>query len=176
MLHDWLLQRGRQNVAALPVCAYGGTHSNGTINRGTESKGALKGRKKRRRNHIYIYTLKSAGGHLEYQLSGWILHIDAVCFLISGVCNWIFLLPRSPYSSLILLVWRALFSMVMDVATTSASLCYVATIAFWASAFQRTSKCFNLHLDSLCILLVCLGKRICVHVDKIMVCNTPSAG
>lgn len=65
MLHDWSLERGRQNVAALPVCAYGGTHSNGTINSGAVSKGALKGRKKRRGNHLC--TLKSAEGPLEYQ-------------------------------------------------------------------------------------------------------------
>ncbi len=85
MLHDWLLLRGRRNV--LPVCAYSGTHSNGTVNRGAVSKGALKGRKKRRRNHTE--------GPVEYQHQGWILHIHTVCFVKYLECNWIFLLPRS---------------------------------------------------------------------------------
>ncbi len=86
MLHDWLLLRGRQNV--LPVCAYSGTHSNGTVNRGAVSKGALKGRKKRRRNHTE--------GPVEYQHQGMdSAHSYCLFFKISGVCNWIFLLPRS---------------------------------------------------------------------------------
>ncbi len=155
MLHDWLLLRGRQNV--LPVCAYSGTHSNGTVNRGDVSKGALKGRKKRRRNHTE--------GPVEYQHQGWILHIHTVCFVKYLECVIGFFCCLGHHKT----AWNCWcgelpFCMVMDVATSSASLRYVTTIAFWSSAFQRTSMGFNLHFDTLCIHLVCQGANADVYV------------